>query len=87
MNFAVRYMSKLVALCGAAFLVSAGSAPAFANTANSATTTASADIVEPVRPEHVDPLASGDQRFKSLFSSWTAIERTSPHAGSLAETP
>ena len=85
MNFAVRYMSKLVALCGAAFLVSAGSAPAFANTANS-TTTASADIVEPVRPEQVDPFASGDQRFKSLFSSWTAIERTSPQAGSLAET-
>jgi murein DD-endopeptidase MepM/ murein hydrolase activator NlpD len=88
MKFAARYMSKLVALCGAAFLVSAGSAPAFANTANSATTTANAnaDIVEPVRPEQVDPLASGDQRFKSLFSSWTAIERTSPQAGSLAET-
>lgn len=87
MNSAVGYMSKLVALCGAAFLVSAGSSPAFANTANTATsTTASADMVEPVRPEQVDPLAGGDQRFKSLFSSWTAIERTSPEAGSLAET-
>lgn len=87
MKFAVRYISKLVALCGAAFLVSAGSAPAFANTANSASSsTASADMVEPVRGDHVDPLASGDERFKSLFASWTAIERTSPVAGGMAET-
>ena len=87
MKFAVRYMTKLVALCCGALLVSAASAPAFANTANSAaTSTTSADIVEPVRGEQIDPLASGDQRFKSLFASWTAIERTSPQAGGLAET-
>lgn len=87
MKFAVRYMSKLVALCCGALLVSAASAPAFANTANSAaTTTTSADIVEPVRGEQIDPLASGDQRFKSLFASWTAIERTSPQVGGMAET-
>jgi murein DD-endopeptidase MepM/ murein hydrolase activator NlpD len=90
MNFAVRTMSKLAALVGAALLVSAGSAPALANTANSAaatsTTTASADVTAPVRGEQIDPLAGGDQRFKSLFASWTAIERTSPKAGSLAET-
>ena len=89
MNFAVRTMSKLAALVGAALLVSAGSAPAYANTANSASatsTTASADVTAPVRGEQIDPLAGGDQRFKSLFASWTAIERTSPKAGSLAET-
>jgi murein DD-endopeptidase MepM/ murein hydrolase activator NlpD len=87
MKFAVRYITKLVALCCGALLVSAASTPAFANTANSAaTTTASADIVEPVRGDQIDPLASGDQRFKSLFASWTAIERTSPQAGGLAET-
>ncbi|MEO0057524.1 MAG: hypothetical protein RIT17_977 [Pseudomonadota bacterium] len=86
MNFVVRTMSKLVALCGAALLVSAGTAPAFANTANSAATTASADVTAPVRPEQVDPLASGDQRFKSLFASWTAIERTSPQVGGYGET-
>jgi murein DD-endopeptidase MepM/ murein hydrolase activator NlpD len=83
MKFAVRYVSKLAALVGAAFLVSAGSAPAFANTAN---TTVSADIAEPVKGDSVDPLANGDQRFQSLFASWTAIERTSPQAGSMAET-
>lgn len=86
MKFAVRYVSKLAGLCGAALLLSAASAPAFANSANSATTTASADILEPVQGEQVDPLASGDQRFKSLFASWTAIERTTPKAGNLAET-
>ena len=84
MNFAVRQMSKLAALCCAAVLSMAATAPAFANTANSAT--ASADIVEPVRENQVDPLAGGDQRFKSLFASWTAIERTSPTAGAGAET-
>jgi murein DD-endopeptidase MepM/ murein hydrolase activator NlpD len=84
MNFAVRQMSKLAALCCAAVLSMAASAPAFANTANSAT--ASADIVEPVRENQVDPLAGGDQRFKSLFASWTAIERTSPTVGAGAQT-
>lgn len=85
MNFAVRTISKLVALVGAAFLVSAGSVPAFANTA-STVTTVSADIVEPLKGDTVDPLASGDQRFKSLFASWTAIERTSPQVGGIADT-
>lgn len=84
MNFAVRQMSKLAALCCAALLSVAASAPAFANTANSAA--ASADIVEPVRDTQADPLANGDQRFKSLFSSWTAIERTSPTVGTGAQT-
>ncbi|MBI1403258.1 MAG: peptidoglycan DD-metalloendopeptidase family protein [Porphyrobacter sp.] len=79
-------MSKLAALCCAAFALSAGAAPAFANTANSAASaSASADIVEPVREKQADPLAGGDQRFKSLFANWTAIERTSPTAGNGAK--
>ena len=82
MKFAVRQISKIAALCCAALLSIAGATPALANTANSA----SADVVAPVKPEQVDPLANGDQRFKSLFSSWTAIERTSPSVGVGAET-
>jgi murein DD-endopeptidase MepM/ murein hydrolase activator NlpD len=81
MSFVVRQMSKLATLCCAAVLAVAGTTPALANTANSATANASADIVEPVKGDTVDPLANGDQRFKSLFSSWTAIERTSPSVG------
>lgn len=84
MIYAARQMSKLAALCCAALLTSAGSAPAFANTANSAT--ASADIIEPVRENQADALANGDQRFKSLFANWTSIERTSPTVGTGAQT-
>jgi murein DD-endopeptidase MepM/ murein hydrolase activator NlpD len=86
MKFAVRQMSKLAALCCVAFVSLAGTTPALANAASSASSTASADVAAPVKPESVDPLANGDQRFKSLFASWTAIERTSPTVGTGAQT-
>ncbi len=79
MKFAVRHMLNLALSACAAFVISAAS-PAFANTANSAAT--SADIVEPVRETEGDALANSDLRFKSLFTSWTALERTSPTLGS-----
>ncbi|MFM7349777.1 MAG: M23 family metallopeptidase [Erythrobacter sp.] len=54
-------------------------APAFANTANSSSTT-SADMLEPIRDAQAQgqTVDNGDARFKSLFASWTAIERTTP---------
>ncbi|MDT8279710.1 MAG: M23 family metallopeptidase [Erythrobacter sp.] len=58
-------------------MVSAAS-PAFANTAN---TNSSADIIEPVREARNDDAANNDQRFKSLFAGWTALERTTPTLG------
>ncbi|WP_337190224.1 M23 family metallopeptidase [Erythrobacter ramosus] len=64
-----------------AILVSAA-APALANTANSATTTASADVTQPLREGQPEVVDTGDARFKSIFSSWTAMERTSPTFGS-----
>lgn len=80
MKFAVRYVVKLAVSAGAAFMVSAA-APAFANTANSAATT-SADMTQPVRDAQNEGVVDdGDTRFKSLFASWTAIERTSPNVG------
>jgi murein DD-endopeptidase MepM/ murein hydrolase activator NlpD len=79
MKFAVRHALKLAVTACSAVMVSAAS-PAFANTANSAT--ASADIVEPVREAQGDVTDNGDQRFKSLFASWAAIERTTPVMGS-----
>lgn len=78
MKFAVRHVLKLAATACSAILVSAA-APAFANSANSAT--ASADILEPVRDAQGVVVDNGDARFKSLFASWTAIERTSPTVG------
>lgn len=80
MKFAVRHVVKLAVSACAALFVSAAS-PALANSANSATT-ASADMLEPVRDAQADTTENGDQRFKSLFSSWTALERTSPTLGS-----
>ncbi|MDP5103804.1 MAG: M23 family metallopeptidase [Erythrobacter sp.] len=78
MKFAARQVIKLVFSACSAVLVSAA-APAFANSANSAT--ASADIIEPVREAQGDVVDNGDGRFKSLFASWTALERTSPTMG------
>ena len=77
MKFAVRHLIKLAATACAAFMVSAAS-PAFANTANANT---SADIIEPVRETRNDDAANNDQRFKSLFAGWTALERTTPTLG------
>nr|WP_233994133.1 M23 family metallopeptidase [Porphyrobacter sp. AAP60] len=81
----MRHAIKVAASACAAFLVSAAS-PAFANTANSATSaTSSADMVEPLRDAQGDAGANSDQRFKSLFTSWTAMERTSPTLGAGAD--
>ncbi len=82
MKFAVRHLIKLAATACAAFMVSAAS-PAFANTAN---TNASTDIVEPLREARGDEAANSDQRFKSLFAGWTALERTTPTLGMGADT-
>ena len=84
MKFAVRQMLKLAVSAASAILVSAA-APAFANTANSATTATSADVTQPLREGQPEVVDTGDARFKSLFSSWTAMERTSPTLGSGAE--
>ncbi len=82
MKSAFRQMLKLAATACSAILVSAA-APAFANTANSAstTTTASADVVQPLHDADGTMVENGDTRFKSLFASWTAIERTAPTVG------
>ncbi len=81
MKSAMRTVLKLAATACSAMLVSAA-APAFANTANSAaTTTTSADMTAPVREAQGEAIDHGDTRFKSLFASWTAIERTTPTVG------
>jgi murein DD-endopeptidase MepM/ murein hydrolase activator NlpD len=79
MNFAVRHVMKLAFSACAAFMVSAA-APALANTANTATT-ASVDMTQPLNEGQAEVVDTGDARFKSLFSSWTQIERTSPVTG------
>lgn len=85
MKFAVRHVMKLAVSACAAFMVSAA-APALANTANSATTATTADMTQPLREGQPEVVDTGDARFKSLFSSWTQIERTSPTLGTGEET-
>jgi murein DD-endopeptidase MepM/ murein hydrolase activator NlpD len=82
MKFAVRHMFTLAVSACAAVLASTAT-PVLANTANSATS--STDIIEPVREAQGDLAENGDQRFKSLFSNWTALERTSPTLGTGAD--
>lgn len=85
MKFVARHVVKLAFSGCAAVIVSAAS-PALANSANSANSSAaSADILEPVRATQGEVVENGDQRFKSLFASWTALERTSPALGTSDE--
>ncbi len=85
MNFAFRGALKLVGTTACAVLVSAA-APAMANTNSAASTTttstATADVLQPLR-EQGEIADNGDARFKSLFSSITAIERTAPTVGTV----
>ena len=84
MNCAVRDAIRLTTMACTALLVSAA-APALANTANSASN--SAEIVTPKPETAVDVTIQGDQRFKSLFTSWTALERTTPTLGTGVDIP
>lgn len=83
MIFAFRGALKLVGTTACAILVSAA-APALANTNSTAsTTTTSADVVQPLRDAQGEVVDNGDARFKSLFTSITTIERTSPTIGTV----
>lgn len=86
MKSVARHVIKLaVSACSAVILSAA--APAFANSANSATSAGtSADMLEPVREAQGDAAEQGDTRFKSLFASWTAIEKTTPALGTGIDT-
>jgi murein DD-endopeptidase MepM/ murein hydrolase activator NlpD len=80
MKFAVRRVLKLAFAACSAVLVSAA-APALANTATTSTTTAAADVTAPLEDGQTPVVDLGDARFKSLFNSWTQMERTSPTLG------
>jgi murein DD-endopeptidase MepM/ murein hydrolase activator NlpD len=88
MNFAFRGALKLAGTATCALMVTAA-APAMANTnsaASTTTTTASADVVQPLR-DAGEVADNGDTRFKSLFASWTAIEKTAPTIGTIEAPP
>ncbi len=64
-----RSISKVAAaLCAAAPLIAAS--PALANTSANA----AVDVTEPVREAKAETLANGDQRFRELYASWSALD-------------
>jgi murein DD-endopeptidase MepM/ murein hydrolase activator NlpD len=86
MSFAFRRVLTLAATACCAATVSPAS-PAFANTNSATTTTTTAvDVTAPLREPQSEVVDNGDARFKSLFASWTAIERTTPTGSAEAVT-
>jgi murein DD-endopeptidase MepM/ murein hydrolase activator NlpD len=76
-----RPISKVAAALFAATTLMAAN-PALANSsANSA-----ADIAEPVREAQDDSLAKGDERFRELFASWSALDTLDPQAPGAGST-
>ncbi|MFN4038647.1 MAG: M23 family metallopeptidase [Erythrobacter sp.] len=82
MKIFVRKCSGLLAVC-CAFLILSVSTPAFANSAanaasSSSANSAAADVTEPLREAQGEALNNSDERFRTLFSSWTALDRAGP---------
>lgn len=80
MKSVLRKCTGLLAI-GGALLSMTMSGPALANSAANAANSASAnaaaaDVKEPLREAEGEGIAASDQRFRALFSSWTAMDRT-----------
>jgi murein DD-endopeptidase MepM/ murein hydrolase activator NlpD len=76
MKISLRACAGILAAC-CAFLVPSLAAPALANTSTNASATAStsADVTAPVAEAKADSLSNSDQRFRTLFSSWTSLDQ------------
>lgn len=79
----LRKCTGLLAI-GSAFVSLVITTPALANSAANAASSSSAnaataaDVKEPLREAEGEGLAASDQRFRALFSSWTALDRAGP---------
>lgn len=70
-------------LCASSILIAAS--PAVANSSANSANSAAADVTEPLREAHGETLIRGDQRFRQLFASWTALDQAGP--GGPLESP
>ncbi|MBV7265401.1 M23 family metallopeptidase [Erythrobacter ani] len=75
-----RYLSKAVVVSSAAAILAAA-APAAANSSANA----AADVTQSIDEAQTESLTTGDQRFRQLFASWTALDTAGP--GGPAEQP
>lgn len=71
----LRDFARFLAVC-CAFLLPSLTTPALAN--SSANSAAAADVAEPIREAQSESLTNSDQRFRSLFASWTSLDRAGP---------
>jgi murein DD-endopeptidase MepM/ murein hydrolase activator NlpD len=73
----LRRCSGLLAIC-CVFSFSLIATPALANSSANASATTAADVTEPLRDAQAEGIGNSDQRFRSLFSSWTSLDRGGP---------
>lgn len=69
----LRECSGFLSVCCALLIFSTANA-ASANTSANASTATTADVLEPVREAQNEGLNAADQRFRSLFASWTSLD-------------
>ncbi|MEL7197994.1 MAG: M23 family metallopeptidase [Pseudomonadota bacterium] len=77
LTLAKRTISKVMGAFGAACLV-ASATPAIANTNANTSSTAAADVTEPLRKAQDEKLVKGDPRFRQLFANWRTLDTTAP---------
>ncbi|BDI59937.1 M23 family metallopeptidase [Qipengyuania nanhaisediminis] len=81
-TLAKRPLFAIAAALGAAMSLVAS--PASAN--SSANAAASADLAEPAREAQAATLANGDERFRELFASWSALDNAGPATSGMPAT-
>lgn len=70
----LRNCSGFLALC-CAVVMGAMAVPAAANSSANSSASGSADMIESLREGQADTLSNSDQRFRTLFTSWTSLDR------------
>ena len=80
-RFSRSVVKVAAAFCAAATLLAAN--PAAANTTANA---AAADVTEPMREAQDETLANGDERFRELFASWSALDSAPPQTSGVPAT-
>lgn len=69
-----QFLNVAGAVCASATIIAAS--PAAANTSTNATT--AADVTKPIEEAQSESLTAGDEKFRSLFASWKALDANGP---------
>ena len=74
MNSLLKRPATQIAAALAAATALFATSPALANTTANTSSTAAADVIQPVRDVQGDSLVGGDERFRELFASWSTLD-------------